>query len=412
MIDLKTSFCGLNFANPYILAASPSTDDREMVARGFAAGWAGAVLKTTSLDSEEVSIAYPIMSALQPGPNMVGLQNIDLLSEKHIDQIAEDISWLKKRFPERRVITSLMARTHREWKSLVEIAQEAGADLIEASISCPQGAELEEEPSLTEVSTDNQPAQTGWMVSQDPLQTERVTRWVVQAGQGIPVYVKLSPTVTDIAGIGRAVQKGGAQAVCAIDTLEGILGIDRNNFSPLPSVRGWGTRGGYSGRAVKPVALRCVADLANAVNIPISGVGGIYDWRDALDFMLLGASTVQVCTAVMHKGFGIIDDLTDGLSRWLEEKGYTSPDEVVGLGLRQLTEHDQLPHGFKVISKINQDLCIHCGLCYVTCADGGHVAIEFHNDRRPEVDIDKCVGCGMCAQVCPVPDCVRIESLI
>ena len=145
------------------------------------------------------------------------------------------------------------------------------------------------------------PPQSGWMVSQDPHQTERVTRWVVQASRGTPVYVKLSPTVTDIAGIGRAVEKGGAQAVCAIDTLEGILGVDRDTLSPLPSVQGQGTRGGYSGRAVKPVALRCVADLAGAVSIPISGVGGVYDWRDALDFILLGASTVQVCTAVMQQ---------------------------------------------------------------------------------------------------------------
>ncbi|MHC1781779.1 MAG: NAD-dependent dihydropyrimidine dehydrogenase subunit PreA [Anaerolineaceae bacterium] len=405
MSSLKTFFCDIDFANPFILAASPSTDDREMVARGFEAGWAGAVLKTTSHESEEVSIAYPIMAALGPGPRMLGLQNIDLLSEKHIHEIAEDIAWLKARFPERRVISSLMARTHAEWKSLVEISEQAGADLIEASISCPQGAELDEDSHASE----NITPQSGWMVSQNPAQTERVTRWVVQASKGVPVYVKLSPTVTDIAGIGRAVQAGGAQAACAIDTLEGILGINRDNLSPLPSVQGRGTRGGYSGRAVKPVALRCVADLAGALTIPISGVGGIYDWRDALDFILLGASTVQVCTAVMQHGFGIIAGLTDGLARWLDDKGLSNPQEAVGLALDNLTEHDHLPHGVKVISKIDQELCIRCGLCYITCRDGGHVAMNFSTDRRVEVLEERCVGCGMCAQVCPVPGCISIS---
>jgi dihydropyrimidine dehydrogenase (NAD+) subunit PreA len=404
MSSLKTTFCGLDFINPFILAASPSTDNHEMAARGFEAGWAGAVLKTTSHESEEVSIAYPIMAALGPGPKMLGLQNIDLLSEKHIHEIAEDIAWLKARFPERRVIASLMARTHAEWKSLVEISEQAGADLIEASISCPQGAEMEDEMEV------NDPLpQSGWMVSQDPRQTERVTRWVVQASKAAPVYVKLSPTVTDIAGIGRAVEKGGAQAVCAIDSLEGILGVDRDTLSPLPSVQGKGTRGGYSGRAVKPVALRCVADLAGAVTIPVSGVGGIYDWRDALDFILLGASTVQVCTAVMQNGFGVIDGLCDGLARWLDAKGFTNPADAVGLALGRLTEHDELVHGVKVLSRIDPGLCIGCGLCYISCRDGGHVAMEFTPDRKVNVLEERCVGCGMCAQVCPVPGCIQIN---
>jgi dihydropyrimidine dehydrogenase (NAD+) subunit PreA len=396
MADLGIDFCGLRFANPFILAAAPSTDDREMIARGFEAGWAGAVLKTTSVDSEEVSIAYPIMAAVQPGPGMVGLHNIDLLSERHIDRVAEDIAWLKQRFPQRRVIASLMGRTRSDWEHLVQISEQAGADLIEASISCPQGAALEGE------------AAHGWMVSQDARLTEKVTAWVVQAARRAPVYVKLSPSVTDIAAIGRAVERGGAQAVCAIDSLEGIVGVDADTFSPLPSVQGRGTRGGYSGRAIKPVALRCVADLAGAVHLPISGVGGIYDWRDALDYLLLGASSVQVCTAVMQRGYAIISDLCDGLGRWLDQKGFSSPAEVVGLALGRLTEHDALVHGVSVLSRINQAACIRCGLCYVACADGGHVAIQFGPERRAAVEETRCVGCGLCAQICPVPGCIEI----
>lgn len=399
MVDLRVDFCGLRFRNPFILAAAPSTDDREMVARGFEAGWAGAVLKTTALESEEVSIAYPIMSALAPGPGMVGLHNIDLISERHIDQIVEDIVWLKARFPEHRVIASLMAHTQAEWGELVEKAEQAGADLIEASISCPQGAVLEGEDVQ------------GWMVSQDPRLTETVTRWAVGAAAQIPVYIKLSPMVTDIAAIARAAERGGARALCAIDSLEGVVGVDLTNLSPLPSVQGYSSRGGYSGRAIKPVALRCLADIAASVRIPISGVGGIYDWRDALEFLLMGASTVQVCTAVMHRGYDIARDLCDGLARWLDARGYQDPADVVGLALPKLTEHERLPHGIRVLSKINRQACIRCGLCYVACTDGGHQAIHFQPERTVVVDDERCVGCGLCAQVCPVPDCITIETV-
>ena len=199
MVDLRIDFCGVSFENPFILAASPSTDNREMTTRGLERGWAGAVLKTTSLETEEVSITYPIMSGVRPGPGLVGLQNTDLLSERHIHEVAEDIAWLKSRFPEKRIIASLMGSTRAEWQELVLISEQAGADMIEASISCPQGAELEGEPTL------------GWMVSQDPHQTEKVTRWVVEGSRGTPVYVKLSPSVTDIVSIGKAVERGGGK---------------------------------------------------------------------------------------------------------------------------------------------------------------------------------------------------------
>lgn len=396
VVNLGVDFCGIRFKNPFILAASPSTDNREMTARGLERGWAGAVLKTTSLESEEVSITYPIMSGIHPGQGLVGLHNTDLLSERHIHEVAKDIAWLKSRFPEKRIIASLMGSTREEWHELVGISEQAGADMIEASISCPQGAELEGELTL------------GWMVSQDPHLTEKVTSWVVESKRRAPVYVKLSPSVTDIVSIGKAVEQGGGDGICAIDCLEGIGGIDLGTLSPLPSVQGKGTRGGFSGRAIKPIGLRIVADLAGGVKIPISGVGGIYDWRDALEYLLLGATTVQVCTAVLQRGFGVIDPLLDGLSRWLEDHNYDSPAEVVGLALAQLTEHGELTHGVKVISSIDLDLCIGCGLCYVACADGGHLAIEFPADRRPLVQEGLCVGCGLCAQVCPVPDCIKI----
>lgn len=397
--ELKTRFCGLEFNNPFILAASPSTDSREMIARGFEAGWAGAVYKTTSVQSEEVSIAYPIMTSHKDGNRMLGLHNIDLISERHIDVVAEDVVWLKQRFPDHRVAVSLVASTRTDWGTLVQCAEQAGADLVECSISCPQGSLLE-----------NVKQAQGTMISQDPGLSELVTRWIKEASHGIPVYVKLSPAVTDLASIARAVERGGADGICVIDSVEAISGIDLETYSPLPSVQGYGSHGGYSGRAIKPIALRCVADVAQAVRIPISGVGGIYTWRDALDFITLGATTLQVCTAVMQLGFGMVRDLADGLGRWLETNGYSNCEEIRGLALPRITDHDRLPHGIAVLSRIDHNLCCKCGLCYVACRDGGHQAILWNPERKPVVDEVKCVGCGFCAQVCPVPYCISIEN--
>jgi dihydropyrimidine dehydrogenase (NAD+) subunit PreA len=249
----------------------------------------------------------------------------------------------------------------------------------------------------------------GWMISQDPKLTEKVTGWACDAAKNTPVLVKVSSNVTDIKSIASGIERGGGNGITAIDSPEGVVGVDLHTLSPLPSVQGFSSRGGFTGRAIKPIALRCIADIAQTVKIPISGVGGIYDWQDAVQFMLLGATTLQVCTSVMHRGYRIIEDLTDGLTRWLEKMGYANPMEIIGLSLQRLCEHDDLPHGISVISHIDQETCIHCGLCYVACRDGGHQAIKFYPNRTAQVVDKKCVGCGLCAQVCPVPGCIEIK---
>jgi len=397
--DLQVTYCGVKLVNPFLLASSPVTDSQEMVARGFEAGWAGAVLKTTTHPSEENSIAYPMMAGLDPGSSLVGLHNTDLLSDRYIDEMCEQVIWLKAHFPERCVGLSLMGTTRAQWEELVRKACQAGADLIEASISCPQGSMVE---------GDEQP--DGRMISQDARLTEKVTRWAKTAAGRTPVVVKLSPGVTDITRIARAVKQGGGDGICAIDSIEGIVGVDLTSFAPLPVVQGYGTRGGYTGRAVKPVALRCIADIAGAVDLPLSGVGGIYSWQDAVQFLLLGATCLQVCTAVMQHGFGIISGLSDGLCRWLEDGGFSSPAEVVGRGLGKLVQHEAIPHGIKVVASIDTELCIGCGLCHVACRDGAHQAIFFKQDRQAVVDRQACVGCGLCVQVCPVPGCIQMVN--
>lgn len=399
-IDLSVQIAGVNFINPFMIAACPSTNSREMTARAFEAGWAGAVLKTVSPVGNPIPLVYPMMASLEPGADMLALHNIDLLSDKLADEWMEDVAWLKKRFPQQRVILSIVGESKQDWETLVHQAEECGADMIESSISCPQGSMVEGEQ-----------AADGWMISQDVHLTEKVTGWICRAASKIPVYVKITSGVTDIKSIARAVERGGAQGVCVIDSIEGIVGVDLDNYSPLPSVRGFGAHGGMTGKAIKPVALRCVADLAGTVSIPVIGVGGIYDWRDALQFMLLGASALQVCTGVMQRGFGLIDNLLDGMSRWLDLNGCSSLQQIKGLAQVHIKGVEELSPRDVVLSRIDPESCIHCGLCHVTCRDGAHSAIQFGADRIPVVDETRCVGCGLCAQVCPVPDCIHMEFI-
>jgi dihydropyrimidine dehydrogenase (NAD+) subunit PreA len=398
--NLQVTFCSVKLINPFLLASSPVTDKQEMVARGFEAGWAGAVMKTTTHPAEENSIVYPMMASLVPGDKLVGLHNTDLLSDRYIDEMCAQVVWLKARFPERCVALSIMGTTRAQWEELVYKACQAGADLIEASISCPQGSMVEGDEHSE-----------GSMISQDSRLTEKVTRWAKSVAGSTPVVIKLSPGVTDITRIAQAVKQGGGDGICAIDSVEGIVGVDPESFAPLPVVQGFGTRGGYTGRAVKPVGLRCIADIAGAVDLPLSGVGGIYTWQDALDYLLLGATSLQVCTAVMQYGFGIINGLNDGLLRWLEQHSYSNPSDIIGQGLEKLVDHESVPHGVRVISDINAESCIGCGLCHAACRDGAQQAIIFNEDRSARVDQNACVGCGLCQQVCPVPGCIHMVNV-
>jgi len=396
---LRTSFCGVALDSPFLLAASPCTDTAEMLARSFESGWAGAVLKTTSMPEQEVNIAYPIISGRTDGGKLLALHNIDLISEQHAPAVAQTIRALKAEYPEKVVIASIEGSTKADWELLAGMLGAAGADMIECGLSCPQGTVLQDEETV------------GWMISQDPSLTKKVVGWVKAAAPRTPVYPKLTSTVTDLVGIARAAAAGGADAICVIDSVEAIIGVDLQTLSPLPSVGGFSSHGGYTGRAIKPIALRCVADVAKEVDVPVSATGGIYDWRDAAEFLLLGASVLQVCTAAMEEGFGIVEDLKVGLTRWLEGKGCSSIREIVGCSLPYLKSHDQLPHDIVVRSQIDLDRCIGCGRCYVSCRDGGHQAIRFPEDRKPSVDDDKCVGCGLCVLVCPVAGCIEIRAL-
>ncbi len=396
MTDLSLEFCGIRYPNPFVLAAAPTTDKEEMVARAFEAGWGGAVLKTTSVETEDVSLVYPMMTGLDyDGKRLAALQNIDLISHYHIDVVEKRVRALKKEFPDRVVAASIMGQAKEHWQELVQRLETAGVDLIECSFSCPHGM-----PERGMGST----------IGQNPDLVERTARWVKEAARRVPVVIKLTPQIADITVAAQAVKKSGADGVCAINTVKGIIGVDIHDFVPQPRVLDKSTIGGVSGLAIKPVALRCVAEIARDVGIPITASGGITTWRDAVEFLLLGARNLQVCTAAMQYGFELVKDLKEGLGNYMEEMNFSSVEEIVGKALPNLVDHNSLSRNHKVVSRVDEDRCINCGRCYIACNDGGHQAITMSEDRVPQIDEEECVGCGFCTTICPVY-CLQMERV-
>ncbi len=391
---LKTLFCGLTFDSPFILAASPCTDELTMVERAFDFGWAGAVLKTTSVESTAVSLAYPMMSAVDfEGRRVAGLGNIDLISKYQVNEVASRVSHLKKRYPDRIVIASIMGTKKEDWQELTRRLLGSGADMIECSFSCPQGS-MGEDP--------------GKMLAQSVAATEAAASWVKEAaGKGL-VSIKITPQVTDIVAVACALKRAGVDCITASNSVPALMGVDIETFVPVPGVAGKSTYSGLTGPAIKPITLRTIAEIARNVDLPISGTGGATTWRDAVEMMSVGAGIVQFCTAVMHYGFRIIDDLKSGLHYYLERKGMNSPAEIVGKALPNIVSHDDLPR-LKLRSNIDPKLCIGCGLCVIACRDGGHESIAMSSRRRlPQIDTEKCVGCALCSVVCPIEGCMKI----
>jgi dihydropyrimidine dehydrogenase (NAD+) subunit PreA len=399
MADLSIDLAGIRAPNPFWLASAPPTNTGDQVMRAFDAGWGGAVWKTVGEPIVNVSSRYATVDL--GSTRIMGLNNIELISDRPIETNLREIREVKRRYPKQALIVSLMVDSKREsWHEMVKRAEDTGADGLELNFGCPHG--------MSERGM-------GAAVGQVPDYTCQITEWVKEVAR-TPVIVKLTPNITDVNWAARAARKGGADAVSLINTINSLMGVDLDTFTPRPDVGGRSSHGGYCGPAVKPIALHMVSTVAKdpAVNLPISAIGGISTWRDAAEFILLGGTGVQVCTAVMKYGFRIIEDLVDGLDNYLDEKGLRSVAELRGRALPAVTSWEELDLNYKIIAEVNQDKCIGCGLCYAACNDGAHQAIAAraeHGRTRVEILEDACVGCNLCSLVCPVDGCINMKRV-
>ena len=407
MADLTVRFAGITSPNPFWLASGPPTNTGGQVMRAFDAGWGGAVWKTIGEQIVNTSSRYAAIDL--NGVKMMGFNNIELISDRPIETNFREIYEVKKRYPRNLVIASLMVESKREsWHEMVRRAEDAGSDALELNFGCPHG--------MSERGM-------GSAVGQVPEYTEMITSWVKEAAK-TPVIVKLTPNVTDITRIAVAAERGGADSVSLMNTINSLMGVDLETFAPRPNVGGKSSHGGYCGPAVKPIALHLVSSVAKKVRIPISGIGGIGFWNDAAEHIALGASTVQVCTAAMHYGFRIVEDMIDGLSQYMDAHGFRSIEDFRGRAVRNVCDWGDLDLNYKIIADIHAELCIGCQLCYVACEDGAHQCIASYNVAGngkknangmgvhvPRILEDECVGCNLCALVCPVDRCITMREV-
>lgn len=396
MVDLSINCGGIKSPNPFWLASAPPSNSAYQNCKAFEQGWGGTVWKT---------IGDPVMNVCNRyggidfhGQKLVGLNNVELISDRPIEINLKEIAETKKLWSDRAVIVSLMVESSKEaWYDIVNRTIDTGADGIELNYGCPHG--------MSERGM-------GAAVGQVPEYCKMITEWVKEVST-IPVFIKLTPNVADIRYPARAAKEANADGLALINTINSIMGVDLDTLKIQPSIAGKSSHGGFAGPAVKPIALHLVSQVASdpKINLPISGVGGISNWRDAVEFILLGSTSVQICTAVMHYGFRIIDDLIEGMTNWMESKGFNTIEDFRGKSLEQIDDFGNFNLLHKTVARIDQTKCIHCNLCHIACEDGAHQCIELTTENgqsKTEVIEEDCVGCCLCYLVCPVEDCISM----
>lgn len=385
MSTLKTSVLGIDFENPFILASAPPTARIDSIDKAFTLGWGGAVLKTITPDDLEMIEASQRYASWKSGAKVCGFENIELLSHLTVQQWLDGINFLRQKHPTKVQIASIMAPVVKEeWQNLVLTLNNAPIDAFELNFSCPHGMP---EKGI------------GMAIGTNAEISSMITSWVKSVAKK-PVFVKLSPNVTNIAKIAKAVEEAGADGISAINTVQSVMGVDLDTFVPMPNVNGKSTFGGYSGASVKPIGLRCVAQIRQNSDLPILGIGGISNWHDAAEYIAMGADVVQVCTEVMINGYSVIKAMKQGLSDYLEKKGFNSPADFKNKAVENLSAHETLDKSKQVYPHINDELCIKCTKCVTVCDESEHSALSLQNGHI-EVNKDNCVGCSLCFHACP-----------
>jgi len=381
---LRTSFLGIDFDNPFLLASAPPTALVESIDKSFELGWGGAVLKTITPDDLEMNEVSPRYAVLKSKGKIIGFQNVELLSHHTVQYWCDGIRFLKEKHPSKVVIASIMAPVEREmWQSLVRRLNDTPADAFELNFSCPHGMP---EKGI------------GMAIGTSEEISSMITKWVKEVAEK-PVFVKLTPNVSDITKIAAAVEQAGADGLAAINSVQGFMGINLDTFDPELNVDGHSTYGGCSGEMIRPIGFKCVSQLRKASKLPILGMGGISTWRDAAQYIALGSDAVQVCTEVMLSGYGIIGGLTKGLSDYLVQKGMNSLADLKGIAVSKITTHKALNKQHKVYPSIDSEKCQLCGKCVTICSESEHQALS-KSPAGISVDREKCVGCSLCRLVC------------
>lgn len=391
--DLSIDFLGVRFENPFCLSSSPVGNCYEMCAKAYDAGWGGVVFKTIGPKDFLIDEVSPRFDQLQKEDTpFVGFKNMEQIAEHPLEKNLEDLAKLKKDYPDKVLIASIMGPSEAHWTDLARMVTEAGADMIEMNLSCPQmtshamGSDVGSNPELCHTYCQ-----------------------AVKKGSKLPLLAKMTPNITDMVPVAKACMAGGADGIAAINTIKSIVDLDLERKIGLPIINGKSAISGFSGKAVKPVGLRFVQQLRVGIpGLPISGIGGIETWQDAAEFILLGASTLQVTTAIMQYGYRIVEDMKNGLMHYMAEQGVERLADLVGLANANIVPAEDLDRDYILHPHLDEEKCIGCGRCYISCYDGAHQAIKWDEQkRRPSFDRDRCVGCLLCKLVCPVKAIVR-----
>ncbi|MDQ0207280.1 NAD-dependent dihydropyrimidine dehydrogenase subunit PreA [Alkalicoccobacillus murimartini] len=401
MADLYSNLAGIASPNPFWLASAPPTNSGYQVQRAFEAGWGGVVWKT--LGEPIINSTSRFAAVSFNGQRVAGFNNIELISDRPLEVNLREIADTKKRFPDRAIVASLMVEPQQEkWHEIVKQVEAVGVDGLELNFGCPHG-----------MAERGMGAASG----QVPSLVEQQTYWVKEIAK-TPVIVKLTPNITDITATAEAAVRGGADSISLINTINSLASVDIHTWDTVPNVDGMGTHGGYCGPAVKPIALHMLGECARnqQVTVPISGIGGISTWQNVVEFMLMGATNIQVCTAAMHHGFRIVEDMIDGLSNYLDDKGLHSVKQLIGRSVHKYSDWGNVNLNHQIVARINTDTCINCNKCQIACEDTAHQCISRYKNGEEasylKVNEDECVGCNLCSIVCPVDGAIDMVPVV